>query len=155
MPERTFMMIKPDGVQRRLVGKIIQRLEEKGLSLVGLKLMQVSRAKAEELYSVHKGKPFHATLVNFVTSSPVVVMAVEGNKAVSVVRKLLGATFSYDAEPGTIRGDFGSSKGFNLTHGSDSAESVARELPIFFAPEELVKIDRCDLRWVLEEPERA
>lgn len=155
MPERTFMMIKPDGVQRRLVGRILQRLEDKGLSIVGLKLMQIPRAKAEDLYSVHKARPFYATLVNFVTASPVVVLAVEGNKAISVVRKLLGATFSTDAEPGTIRGDFGCSKGFNLTHGSDSAESVARELPIFFKPEELVKIDRCDLGWVLEEPERA
>lgn len=155
MPERTFVMLKPDAVQRRLVGAILQRFEQKGLSIVGLKLVAVTRARAEQLYSVHKGKPFYETLVGFVTSSPVVVMAVEGHQAVSVVRKLLGATFGFNAEPGTIRGDFGSSKGFNLIHGSDSPESVARELPLFFAEEELVAVDRCDLNWVLEEPERG
>lgn len=155
MPERSFMMIKPDAVQRRLVGRILQRVEEKGLSIVGLKLIAMPRARAEQLYSVHKGKPFYETLVSFITSSPVVVLAVEGNQAVAVIRKLLGATFGFNAEPGTIRGDFGSSKGFNLVHGSDSAESVARELPIFFAPEELAPVRRCDLEWVLEAPERA
>jgi nucleoside-diphosphate kinase len=155
MPERTFMMIKPDAVQRRLVGRILQRVEEKGLSVVGLKLIAMPRAKAEQLYSVHKGKPFYETLVGFITSSPVVVLAIEGHQAIAVVRKLLGATFGFNAEPGTIRGDFGSSKGLNLVHGSDSAESAARELPIFFAPEELVKIDRADVGWILEAPERA
>ena len=155
MTERTFVMIKPDGVQRRLVGSILQRFGRKGLSLVGLKIVAVPRARAEALYSVHKGKPFYETLVAFVTSSPVVVMVVEGHRAISVVRKLLGATFGFDAEPGTIRGDFGASKGFNLIHGSDSPESVAREVPIFFSDDELVTIDRCDLTWVLEEPERG
>jgi nucleoside-diphosphate kinase len=155
MPERSFVMLKPDAVQRRLVGRILQRFEEKGLSIVGLKMINMSRAKAEDLYSVHKGRPFYETLVAFVTASPVVVMAVEGNQAIAVVRKLLGATFGFNAEPGTIRGDFGSSKGFNLIHGSDSPESAARELPIFFSAKDLVKIDRADLGWVLEEPERA
>lgn len=155
MPERSFVMLKPDAVQRRLVGRILQRFEEKGLSIVGLKMIDMPRAKAEELYSVHKGRPFYETLVAFVTASPVVVMAIEGNQAIAVVRKLLGATFGFNAEPGTIRGDFGVSKGFNLIHGSDSPESAARELPIFFAAGELAKIDRCDLGWVLEAPERA
>lgn len=155
MPERSFVMLKPDAVQRRLVGRIVQRFEEKGLSIVGLKMIDMPRAKAEDLYSVHKGRPFYETLVAFVTASPVVVMAVEGNQAIAVVRKLLGATFGFNAEPGTIRGDFGSSKGFNLIHGSDSPESAARELPIFFAAGELVRIDRCDVGWVLEAPERA
>lgn len=148
-------MIKPDGVQRRLVGKIVQRFEEKGLTLVGLRLHQVTDAQAKELYKVHEGKPFHGTLVKFVTSSPVVVMCWQGNKAVGIARKLLGATFGFDAEPGTIRGDYGSSKGFNLIHGSDSPESAARELPIFFRPEDFVKLRPSDLEWVLEEPERA
>jgi nucleoside-diphosphate kinase len=155
MAERTFVMIKPDGVQRRLVGRIVERIEQKGLSIVGLKLIRMARARAEQLYGVHQGKPFFETLVAFVTSSPVVVMAVEGHQAIAVVRKLLGATFGFNAEPGTIRGDFGASKGFNLVHGSDSAESAARELPIFFGPDELVAVERCDLNWILEPPERA
>ena len=155
MAERTFVMLKPDAVQRRLVGRILQRFEQKGLSIVGLKLIDMPRAKAEELYSVHKGRPFYGSLVDFVTASPVAVMAIEGNQAIAVVRKLLGATFGFNAEPGTIRGDFGLSKGFNLIHGSDSPESAARELPIFFAPGEFVKIERCDVGWVLEEPERT
>jgi nucleoside-diphosphate kinase len=152
--ERSFSMIKPDGVQRRLVGRILQRIEDKGLRLAGLKLVRVSAAQAQALYSVHEGKPFYDTLVRFVTSSPVVVMAIEGHQAVAVVRKLLGATFGYAAEPGSIRGDFGCSKGFNLVHGSDSAESAAREIPIFFQDAELVRYEHADHAWVLEEPER-
>lgn len=152
--ERTFCMIKPDGVQRRLVGRIVSRFEDKGLRIAGLKLVRMSRARAEELYSVHKGRPFYETLVTFVTSSPVVVLAIEGHQAVAVVRKLLGATFGFNAEPGTIRGDFGGSKGFNLIHGSDSIESAQRELPIFFGKDELVNYEHADIAWVYEEPER-
>src|SRR2546425_11094406 len=127
--ERTFSMIKPDGVQRRLIGRIVQRYEDKGLRLVGLKLLQMTSKQAESLYSIHKERPFYGTLVKFVTSSPVVVMVVEGNQAVAVVRKLLGATFGFNAEPGSIRGDYGCSKGFNLIHGSDAVEASAREIP--------------------------
>ena len=152
--ERTFCMIKPDGVQRRLIGRIVNRIEEKGLRLDGMKLIRVSDKQAAELYSVHKGKPFYETLMKFVTASPVVVMAIEGHQAVPVVRKLLGATFGFNAEPGTIRGDFGGSKGFNLVHGSDSPESVERELPIFFEKSELVAYEHVDQVWVYEEPER-
>lgn len=152
--ERTFCMIKPDGVQRRLVGKIIQRFEEKGLRVAGLKLVRMERATAENLYSVHKGKPFYESLVKFVTSGPAVVMAIEGFNAVEVCRKLMGATFGFNAEPGTIRGDFGTSKGFNLVHGSDSVDSVKRELPIFFKESELVDYRHPDFEWVYEEPER-
>lgn len=152
--ERTFSMIKPDGVQRRLVGRILQRFEDKGLRVVGLKLVQIPRTTAENLYSIHKGRPFYDTLVSFVTASPAVVIVIEGNQAVSVVRKLLGATFGFNAEPGSIRGDFGCSKGFNLIHGSDSAESAAREIPIFFQESELAKYEHVDNVWVLEEPER-
>jgi nucleoside-diphosphate kinase len=152
--ERTFSMIKPDGVQRRLIGRIVQRFEDKGLRLAGMKLLQVSGKQAEELYGIHKGRPFYDSLLKFVTASPVVVMAVEGNQAVAAVRKLLGATFGFNAEPGSIRGDYGSSKGFNLIHGSDSPESAAREIPIFFRPDELVTYEHVDNVWVLEEPER-
>ena len=153
--ERTFCMIKPDGVQRRLVGKILQRFEEKGLHLAGLKLVQVDRATAENLYSVHKGRPFYETLVKFVTSSPVVAMVLEGAYVIEEVRLLLGATFGYQAAAGTIRGDYGSSKGFNLIHASDSKDSATREIPIFFKPEELVGWSHVDTTWVYEEPERA
>lgn len=152
--ERTFCMIKPDGVQRRLVGRIVSRVEEKGLRIVGLKLLQMSRARAEDLYSVHEGRPFYDTLVKFVTASPVVVMVIEGHQAVAVVRKLLGATFGFNAEPGTIRGDFGGSKGFNLIHGSDAPESARREIPLFFQKEDLVTYEHADHAWVYEEPER-
>ncbi|MBI5355619.1 MAG: nucleoside-diphosphate kinase [Candidatus Aenigmarchaeota archaeon] len=152
--ERTFVMVKPDGVQRRLAGRIIQRFEDKGLRIVGLKMIRMSHKQAEDLYSIHKGKPFYDTLVKFITSSPVVVMAIEGNQAVSVSRKLLGATFGFNAEPGTIRGDFGGSKGLNLIHGSDSPESAQREIPIFFSEGELAKYEHADIGWVYEEPER-
>jgi nucleoside-diphosphate kinase len=152
--ERTFCMIKPDGVQRRLVGRILSRFEDKGLRVAGLKLLQMSAAQAQELYSIHKGKPFYETLVKFVTGSPVVVTVIEGHQAVAVVRKLLGATFGFNAEPGTIRGDYGCSKGFNLIHGSDAVESAQREIPIFFKESELVKYEHVDTVWVLEEPER-
>jgi nucleoside-diphosphate kinase len=152
--ERTFCMIKPDGVQRRLVGRILGRFEDKGLRLAGLKLIQMSSAQAADLYSIHKGRPFYETLMKFVTASPVVVMAIEGNQAVAIVRKLLGATFGFNAEPGTIRGDYGCSKGFNLIHGSDAPESAQREIPIFFQPAELAKYEHVDNVWVLEEPER-
>jgi len=152
--ERTFSMIKPDGVQRRLMGRILQRFEDKGLRIAGLKLVQIPRKTAETLYSIHQGKPFYESLVKFVTASPALVLVIEGNQAVSVVRKLLGATFGFNAEPGSIRGDFGCSKGFNLVHGSDSAESAAREIPIFFQESELVTYEHVDNVWVLEEPER-
>ncbi len=147
-------MIKPDGVQRRLIGRILQRFEDKGLRLIGLKLLSVSQAQAENLYGIHKERPFYGSLMKFVTASPVVVIAVEGNQAIAVVRKLLGATFGFNAEPGSIRGDFSCSKGYNLVHGSDSPEAAAREIPIFFAANELVKYEHVDNVWVLEEPER-
>ena len=153
--ERTFCMIKPDGVQRRLVGKILQRFEEKGLRIAGLKLVKVERPTAENLYSVHKGRPFYESLVKFVTSSPVVAMVLEGTNTIEIVRTLLGATFGYQAAPGTIRGDYGSSKGFNLIHASDSKDSATREIPIFFKPEELAAWTHADHVWVYEEPERG
>ena len=147
-------MIKPDGVQRRLIGRIVGRIEDKGLRLAGLKLIQMSPKQAQELYSIHQGKPFYDTLVRFVTASPAVVMVIEGHQAVAVVRKLLGATFGFNAEPGTIRGDYGGSKGFNLIHGSDAVDSAKREIPIFFQESELARYEHVDQVWVLEEPER-
>ena len=152
--ETSLILIKPDGVQRRLVGRILQRYEDKGLRIAALKLIQVSQKQAETLYSIHKERPFYSTLLKFVTASPVVVMVIEGNQAVAVVRKLLGATFGFNAEPGSIRGDYGSSKGLNLIHGSDAVEAAQREIPIFFEEGEIVKYEHVDNVWVLEEPER-
>jgi nucleoside-diphosphate kinase len=152
--ERTFAMVKPDGVMRRLVGEVVSRIERKGLRLAGLKLIRVSDAQARELYKVHEGKPFHPKLMKFITSAPVVVMCVEGYKAVATVRALLGKTFGFEAEPGTIRGDFAMSRGKNIVHGSDSEASAQRELPIFFKPEEMVEHAPVDLDWVYERDER-
>ncbi len=152
--ERTFCMIKPDALQRRLAGRIIGRIEEKGLRIAGLKLVRVTPRQAEELYSVHRGKPFYEPLVRFVTSSPVVVMVIEGFQAVPVMRRLLGATAAADAEPGTIRGDFGLSNRHNLVHGSDSVESARREAAVFFMESELVSYEQADDSWVTADMEK-
>ncbi|MBI4232453.1 nucleoside-diphosphate kinase [Candidatus Peregrinibacteria bacterium] len=146
--EKTLVLIKPDGVQRRLIGEIVGRVEKKGLKLAALKLFSVTEKQARELYSIHKGKPFYEGLVKFITQSPIVAMVIEGFSAITAVRKLLGATYGFQAEPGTIRGDFGLSKAMNLVHGSDSPESAAREIPIFFSKEELLSYDICDKDWV-------
>lgn len=148
--ERTFLAIKPDAVQRGLVGEIIGRFEAKGFKLIGLKLMQVSRETAENHYGEHKGKPFFDGLVSFITSSPIVAMAWEGKGVVLTARKMMGATNPQNAEPGTIRGDFAVDMGMNVVHGSDSPESAERELGIFFKPEELVSWDRSNERWIVE-----
>lgn len=157
--ERTFAMIKPDAVQRRLVGRIVTRIEEKGLRVVGLKLVKPTREQAETLYAVHKGRPFYEGLVSFVSASPVVAMVLEGVEAIKIWRTLMGGvankTSGREAENGSIRGDYGMSKGFNLVHGSDSPESVAKEIPVFFKPEELVKWEHADHVWVYEGPERG
>jgi len=148
--ERTFVMVKPDGVQRGLVGEIISRLERKGLKLVGCKLLQLDRALAERHYAAHRDKPFFAGLIEFITSGPVLAMAWEGRNAVEVVRRLLGATNAAEAAPGTLRGDFGLDIGHNLVHGSDSLESAARELQLFFKEEELLDYARDLDRWIYE-----
>lgn len=137
--ERTFVAIKPDGVQRGFIGEIISRFEKKGLKLVGLKFMQVSRELAENHYGEHKGKPFFEGLVSFITSGPIVAMCWEGKDSVSICRNLIGATNPTAAAPGTIRGDLGLEIGRNMVHGSDSPESARRELAIFFQDGELVK----------------
>ncbi len=135
--QRTLIIFKPDCVQRRLVGAILQRFETKGLRIVALKLIRVNRALGEKHYAEHKGKPFFEGLISFITASPVVVGVLEGNEAISVVRTMLGATNGAAAAPGTIRGDYSISKQNNLVHGSDSPESAEREIAMWFEPAEL------------------
>jgi len=148
--ERTFLAVKPDGVQRGLVGEIVRRLEAKGFTLVGLKLMKVSRELAEQHYDVHKEKPFFPGLVNFITSGPVVAMVWEGDGVVASARKLIGATNPLTAEPGTIRGDYGVSVGRNLIHGSDAVETARHEVSLWFADEELVSWQPSLTSWLYE-----
>jgi len=142
--EKEFVMIKPDAVKRGLVGEIISRIERKGLKIKALKMIRMSREQAEQLYEEHRGKPFFEDLVQYVTSGPVVVMIVEGPRAVYVMRKMIGATDGAEAEPGTIRGDFALSKARNLVHATDSPEKVERESKIFFSEEELVDYEPCN-----------
>lgn len=148
--ERTFLMIKPDGVQRNLVGEVIRRFEAKGFTLVGLKLIKVSRTLAEQHYDIHKERPFFGSLVNFITSSPVVAMVWEGNGVVASARKIIGATNPLTAEPGTLRGDYGVSIGRNLIHGSDATETAQREISLWFTPEELVSWEPILTPWLYE-----
>ena len=148
--EKTLVLVKPDGVQRGLVGKIISRLETKGFRLVALKLMNVSRKLAEEHYGEHVDKPFFGDLVRFITSSPIVAMAIEGENAVQVVRTTMGLTNPQEAAPGTIRGDFGLTIGMNQIHGSDSGESATRELDLFFEPSEILEYSKDIERWIIE-----
>ena len=135
--ERTLVILKPDAVQRGLVGRIMARFETKGLKTVALKMAVIDQATAERHYAAHKGKDFYKPLIRFMTSGPLVFLVLEGREAVAVVRKMLGATFGPDADPGTIRGDFGVSNRFNLVHGSDSPEAAEEEIALFFKPEEL------------------
>jgi nucleoside-diphosphate kinase len=148
--ERTFLMIKPDGVQRNLVGEIIQRFETKGFTLVGLKMMQVSGELAEKHYAVHKERPFFGSLVDFITSSPVVAMVWEGEGVIASARKIIGATNPLNAEPGTIRGDFGISVGRNLIHGSDGPETAKDEVSLWFSDAELANWTPAITPWVVE-----
>jgi nucleoside-diphosphate kinase len=147
--ERTLVLVKPDGVQRQLVGRILSRYEERGLRIVGLKLVKVDRELAERHYAVHKGKPFFEGLVAFITSGPLVAAALEGPDAIAMVRTMNGATKPVEATPGTIRGDLAVEMGQNLVHASDSAESAATELGIWFAADELVTYRREIDRWVI------
>jgi nucleoside-diphosphate kinase len=148
--ERTFLAIKPDGVQRKLIGEIIGRYEAKGFTLVGLKLMQVSRELAEQHYDVHRERPFFASLVEFITSGPVVAMVWEGDGVVASARKIIGATNPLAAEPGTLRGDFGVSIGRNIIHGSDAIETARREVSLWFKDEELVSWQPSNYSWLYE-----
>ncbi|WP_330203321.1 nucleoside-diphosphate kinase [Cyanobacterium sp. Dongsha4] len=148
--ERTFIMIKPDGVQRNLVGEIIKRFEQKGFTLAGLKLMQVSRELAEKHYDVHKERPFFNGLVEFIVSSPVVAMVWQGEGVVASARKLIGATDPLAAEPGTIRGDFGIEIGRNIIHGSDAIETAQREISLWFSEEEICSWENSMKPWLKE-----
>ncbi|MBD2312590.1 nucleoside-diphosphate kinase [Desertifilum sp. FACHB-1129] len=148
--ERTFIAIKPDGVQRNLVGDIISRFEKKGFTLVGLKLLNVSRELAEQHYDVHKEKPFFKGLVEFITSGPVVAMVWEGDGVVASARKIIGVTNPLTAEPGTIRGDFGISIGRNIIHGSDAVETAQREISLWFKEEELASWKSSLTPWIYE-----
>ena len=148
--ERTLIIFKPDAVQRGLCGQILTRFENKGLQIVGLKFMRISQQTAETHYAPHKGKGFYEGLVKFMTSSPVAVVALEGKNAIAIARKMMGATFGSNAEPGTIRGDFGVSNSFNLIHGSDSPEAAAKELKLFFKDDELIDWTPAIRTWVYD-----
>ena len=148
--ERTLIILKPDAVQRGLCGRILARFEDKGLQIVGAKFMRISQELAQTHYAPHKGKPFYDGLVKFMTSSPVLVLALAGKDAIVITRKMMGATFGSKADPGTIRGDFGVSNSFNLIHGSDSAESAQRELNLFFKPDELLDWTPAIQGWVYD-----
>ena len=149
--ERTLVLIKPDGVQRGLVGPILGRFEARGLKIVGLKLVQVPTELAERHYAVHQGKPFYEGLVRYITSSPVVAMVLEGTNTVAAIRKTVGATRSFEADPGTIRGDFALEVGRNLVHASDAPETAREEVALWFGDGELVGYPRDSDRWVFEE----
>jgi nucleoside-diphosphate kinase len=148
--ETTLIILKPDAVQRGLMGRIITRFEDKGLQIVGCKLMRISPELAATHYEAHKARPFYAGLVRFMTGAPVLVMAVRGNGAITICRNMMGATFGSKAAPGTIRGDFGVSNSFNLIHGSDSPEAAARELGLFFKAGEVVEHARTMDAWIYD-----
>lgn len=148
--ERTLVILKPDAIQRGLIGEIILRFERRGLRIAGMKLLQVSDALARRHYAVHEGRPFFDGLIRFITSGPVVVMALEGKDAIAVTRSTVGATAPGKAAPGTIRADFGMDIGFNLVHASDGAETAAQELALWFAEDELVSYSRVIDAWIYE-----
>ena len=148
MAERTLVIIKPDAIQRHLAGEVIGRFEKKGLKLAAAKFMQVSEELARQLDAVHQGKPFFEELVKFISSAPVFLMVWEADDIIAMTRKMMGATFGFDAEPGTIRGDFGCSNRYNLDHGSDSVESAEREIKLFFQPDEIVDYELTDANWL-------
>jgi nucleoside-diphosphate kinase len=150
MSERTLILIKPDAVQRQLVGKIIDRYEARGLRIVGMKLVHADRALAEQHYAVHRDKPFFAGLVEFITSAPLVAMAVEGPNAIAMCREINGKTRPHEAAPGSIRGDWAVDTGHNLVHASDSPDSAAAELELWFKPADLLDYPRDIDRWVLD-----
>ena len=148
--QQTLVIVKPDGVQRGLVGKILARFEERGMKLVAMKMLQVSRELAEQHYAVHKGKFFYEDLVKYISSSPVVVMAIEGHEVIGAVRKMVGATRPWEADPGSIRGTYAMMGLRNLIHASDAPETAQAEIALWFKPEELVSYTREIDRWVNE-----
>lgn len=152
--ERTLILIKPDAVQRRLTGTLLSRFENKGLKIVGLKLLQVTKELAAEHYEEHVEKPFYPLLEEFITAGPVVAIVAEGPEAVSVVRSMMGSTNGRESAPGTIRGDYGVSRQMNLVHGSDGPDAAAREIKIYFKPEELIDYETSLGGWVCADDER-
>jgi len=152
--ERTLILVKPDGVQRRLIGTIISRIENRGLKIVGMKMLQVTIELAREHYAEHVEKPFYPLLEEFITAAPVVALAVDGPEAITVMRGMMGSTNGREAAPGTIRGDYGVSRQMNLIHGSDGPEAAARELKIYFKPEELLDYEPTLGGWVCADDEK-
>jgi nucleoside-diphosphate kinase len=148
MIERTLIIVKPDGLQRRLVGDIVGRFERKGFKIIAAKLMQISPQLAQKHYEAHKGKDFFDRTVKYISSGPVMVMVLEGKTAIESCRKIMGATFGYDALAGTIRGDFGTSQTYNLVHGSDSVQSAEREISLYFTPDEILDYEMTDSNWL-------
>ena len=148
--EKTFVFVKPDGVQRGLIGEIIARLEKRGLRLAGAKFFQVSQELAQEHYAIHKGKPFFEGLIEYVTAAPVMAMIWEGPDAVAAVRQTMGATRPTEASPGSVRHDFGLEIGRNITHASDSLENANKEIEMWFKPEEIISWSRAIDQWVFE-----
>lgn len=146
--ERTFLMVKPDGVQRNLIGEIVSRFENKGFKLAGAKLMKISKELAETHYGEHKKRPFFGELVEFITSGPVFAMVWEGEDVIKTARYMMGETNPADAAPGTVRGDFAVTVGKNIIHGSDSTESAKREIELFFKEEELLTFSKQDSQWI-------
>ena len=151
MRERTLILVKPDGIQRGLAGEIISRLESRGLSIVGLRMLRVDKALANRHYAEHEGKPFFDGLIDYITSSPIIAAVLEGTRAIEVVRKTMGATNPAEAEPGTIRGDLSVELGRNLIHGSDGLDSAAREIALFFEESQLFNYERDVDRWIFED----
>lgn len=147
---RTFVMIKPDGLQRGFIGEIISRFEKKGLKIVAMKLVSVSKELAEKHYGIHKGKPFFEPTVKYIMSSPVIAMVLEGNNAIGMVRTMMGKTNPQDASPGTIRGDFGQFIGRNIVHGSDGPDTAEFEINLWFKPGEIATYKRIDEKWLTE-----
>jgi len=148
--EHTLVIIKPDAVQRGLIGEIINRFERRGLRIAAMKLMQIDEALARRHYAIHEGKPFYEPLIRYITSSPVVVMVLEANDAIEIVRRTMGATNPAEAAPGTIRADFGLEIGRNLAHGSDGPETAAFEVPLFFTEDEILSYERDTDPWIFE-----
>jgi nucleoside-diphosphate kinase len=148
--QRTFVMVKPDGVQRVLVGNILNRFENKGLKIVAMKMVSVSKELAEKHYGIHKGKPFFAPTVKYITSSPVVALVLEGYNAIDLVRSMMGKTNPADAAPGSIRGDYGQFIGRNIVHGSDGPDTAEFEINLWFKPEEISNYTRIDEKWLTE-----
>ena len=153
--ERTLIIFKPDSIERRLVGRILSRFEDKGLKIVGMKFMKISKTLASQHYAEHVGKPFYKRLVSFITSTPVVVACLEAPRCVEVTRKILGKTYGFEAEAGTVRGDFSLSRSFNLVHASDSVDSAKREIALYFKDDELISWKPLLERWSFHENDKS